>query len=63
MIDKFYFEVCRYDRQAWLTCDPADMKELMPDFCAEQKALETANTAIEKIIYRRQPDTSKPPRM
>ena len=51
------------DIQTWLTCDPDDMKEVMSDFCAEQKALETANTAIEKIIYRRQADTSKPPRM
>lgn len=48
-----------YDIQTWLTCDPDDIKELIPDFCAEQKALEIANAAIEKIIYRRQPDTSK----
>ena len=44
-----------YDVQTWLTCDPNIMKKLMPDFCAEQKALESANNAIEKIMDKQQP--------
>lgn len=39
-----------YDVQTWLTCDPEIMKELIPDFCAEQTALEIANAAVIKIM-------------
>ena len=31
-----------------MTCDPADMKETYPDFCADQWALDAVNKYLEK---------------
>jgi hypothetical protein len=33
----------------WLTCNPKDMKELMPDLCIEQECLNAVNRTLELI--------------
>lgn len=33
----------------WLTCDPEDMKELMPNLCIEQECLNAVNGTLEQI--------------
>lgn len=33
----------------WLTCDPEDMKKLMPDLCIEQECLNAVNGTLELI--------------
>lgn len=33
----------------WLTCDPEDMKELMPNLCIEQECLNAVNGTLELI--------------
>lgn len=33
----------------YMTCDENDMREIYPDFCADQAALDTVNEAMDKI--------------
>lgn len=33
----------------WLTCDPEDMKELIPNLCIEQECLDAVNGTLKLI--------------
>lgn len=33
----------------WLTCDPEDMKKLIPNLCIEQECLDAVNGTLERI--------------
>lgn len=33
----------------WLTCDPEDMKELIPNLCIEQECLDAVNGTLKQI--------------
>lgn len=33
----------------YMTCDEVEIREIQPDFCADQSALDTVNEAMDKI--------------
>lgn len=48
----FFIKKCRQkfmDIATLMTCDPEDMKELDPDFCADQRVLDIVNEIIPEL--------------
>ena len=37
------------DVAIYMTCDEVEIREINPDFCADQAALDTVNEAMDKI--------------